>query len=42
MSLPKLAIIRGANLNKWDMQFYEPLMNRYDITAFGSQKNNPG
>jgi|GEM_PF-1527525 alpha-maltose-1-phosphate synthase len=40
MSSPKLAIIRGPNLNKWDMQFYEPLIGRYDITAFGSQSPN--
>lgn len=33
-NMKKVAIVRGANLNKWEMQNYEPLMDRYDITAF--------
>ncbi|OGG09144.1 hypothetical protein A2154_03760 [Candidatus Gottesmanbacteria bacterium RBG_16_43_7] len=33
---PKIAIIRGKFLNKYEMQFYEPLRNQFDITAFGS------
>jgi alpha-maltose-1-phosphate synthase len=32
----KVAIVRGAFLNKYEMQFYEPLAKEYDITAFGS------
>jgi len=40
MNIPKLAIIRGPNLNKWDMQFYEPLRDRYDIIAYGSKTPN--
>lgn len=30
----KVAIVRGANLNKWEMQNYEPLSDCYDITAY--------
>ncbi|RJQ13373.1 MAG: glycosyltransferase [Nitrospiraceae bacterium] len=30
----KIAIVRGANLNKWEMQNYEPLAERFDITAY--------
>ncbi|RJQ47249.1 MAG: glycosyltransferase [Nitrospiraceae bacterium] len=30
----KLAIVRGANLNKWEMQNYEPLSDCFDITAY--------
>jgi glycosyltransferase involved in cell wall biosynthesis/2-polyprenyl-3-methyl-5-hydroxy-6-metoxy-1,4-benzoquinol methylase len=32
--LKKIAIVRGANLNKWEMQNYEPLSDRFDITAY--------
>ena len=32
----KIAIVRGKFLNKYEMQMYEPLVDRYDITAFGS------
>ncbi|MBI5098519.1 MAG: glycosyltransferase [Nitrospirae bacterium] len=32
--LKKVAIVRGANLNKWEMQNYEPLSDRFDITAY--------
>lgn len=34
---PKVAIIRGKFLNKFEMQFYEVLSTEYDITAFGSR-----
>lgn len=33
----KIAIVRGKFLNKYEMQFFEPLVNDYDITAFGSK-----
>lgn len=33
---PKIAIVRGKFLNRYEMQFFEPLVDRYDITAFGS------
>jgi alpha-maltose-1-phosphate synthase len=33
---PKIAIVRGKFLNKYEMQFFEPLTARYDVTAFGS------
>lgn len=36
MKKPKIAIVRGKFLNKYEMQMYEPLVGRYDITAFGS------
>lgn len=36
MYKPKIAIVRGKFLNKYEMQMYEPLVGRYDITAFGS------
>ncbi|MEW6599421.1 MAG: glycosyltransferase [Nitrospirota bacterium] len=32
--LKKIAIVRGASLNKWEMQNYEPLSGCYDITAY--------
>jgi glycosyltransferase involved in cell wall biosynthesis len=35
---PKIAVIRGAFLNRYEMQFYEPLTAEFDITAFGSLK----
>jgi len=31
--LPSVAIVRGPNLNPWEMQNYEPLAKSYDITA---------
>lgn len=34
--MKKVAIVRGAFLNRYEMQFFEPLVNRYDLTAFGS------
>lgn len=36
MKKPKVAIVRGKFLNKYEMQMYESLVDRYDITAFGS------
>lgn len=33
---PRIAIVRGKFLNRYEMQFFEPLVDRYDITAFGS------
>ncbi|MBI4066741.1 glycosyltransferase family 4 protein, partial [Candidatus Gottesmanbacteria bacterium] len=36
MKKPTLAIVRGKFLNAYEMQMYEPLVGRYDITAFGS------
>lgn len=37
MKKPKIAIVRGKFLNKYEMQFYEPLTEAFDITAFGSK-----
>ena len=34
--MKKVAIVRGSNLNKWEMQNYEPLMDRFDITAYST------
>lgn len=36
MAKPKVAIIRGKFLNAYEMQLFEELTDRYDITAFGS------
>jgi len=33
---PTVAIVRGKFLNRYEMQFFEPLTDRFDITAFGS------
>jgi glycosyltransferase involved in cell wall biosynthesis len=33
----KVAVVRGKFLNKYEMQFFEPLADRFDITAFGSK-----
>src|SRR5260221_1615598 len=32
----KVAIVRGKFLNRYEMQFFEPLAKKYDITAFSS------
>ncbi len=32
----KVAVVRGKFLNKYEMQFFEPLAGSVDITAFGS------
>lgn len=31
-----VAIVRGKFLNRYEMQFFEPLVQRFDITGFGS------
>lgn len=36
MKKPSLAIVRGKFLNAYEMQMFEPLVDRYDIRAFGS------
>lgn len=33
---PNVAIVRGKFLNAYEMQFFEPLIDSFDITAFGS------
>lgn len=33
---PKIAIVRGKFLNQYEMQSFEPLVNWFDLTAFGS------
>lgn len=38
MNKPKVAIVRGKFLNRYEMQFFEPLTREFDITAFGSEK----
>lgn len=37
MKKNKIALVRGKFLNKFEMQSFEPLVSRYDITAFSSQ-----
>jgi glycosyltransferase involved in cell wall biosynthesis len=32
----KIAVVRGKFLNKYELQFYEPLVSEFDMTAFGS------
>ncbi len=34
--MKRVAIVRGKFLNRYEMQFFEPLTKRYDITAFSS------
>lgn len=36
MNKPKIAVVRGKFLNRYEMQFFEPLTREFDITAFGS------
>lgn len=36
----KIAVIRGAALNKWEMQSYEALPEEFEITACGAIANN--
>ncbi len=38
--MEKVAIIRGSNLNKWEMQNYEPLMDNYDINVYTTNQPN--
>lgn len=33
---PKIAIVRGKFLNRYEMQFFEPLAKRFALTGFGS------
>lgn len=33
---PKIAIIRGKFLNAYEMQFFEPLTDKFDLVGFGS------
>ena len=35
---PRVAIVRGATLNHWEMQNYAPLREWFDVTAFGSDR----
>ncbi len=35
---PKIAIVRGKFLNAYEMQYYEPLIKKFNLTAFGSLK----
>ncbi len=32
----KVALVRGRHLNKYEMQSYEPLADKYQVTGFGS------
>lgn len=34
----KIAVVRGKYLNRFEMQYYEPLAGRHEIVAFGSLK----
>ena len=36
---PKVALVRGKFLNQYEMQVYAPLVDRYNLTAFGSTKS---
>lgn len=36
MNMPHIAIVRGKFLNRFEMQFFEPLISQYKMTAFGS------
>ncbi|WP_148266754.1 glycosyltransferase [Methanocella arvoryzae] len=36
----KVAIVRGSNMNPFEMQSYEPLASGYDLTGFASYINN--
>lgn len=37
MDKKKVAIIRGSNLNKWEMQNFEPLQGFYDMHGFNAR-----
>lgn len=37
--MKKIAIVRGKFLNAYEMQIFEPLISKYDITAFGSRSS---
>jgi glycosyltransferase involved in cell wall biosynthesis len=34
----KIAIVRGYNLNKWELQSYEPLRFRHELIAYGDAR----
>jgi|GEM_PF-387768 len=34
--MKKVAVVRGKFLNRYEMQFFEPLVKKFSITAFGS------
>lgn len=34
--MKRIAVVRGKFLNRYEMQFFEPLISRFDLTAFGS------
>jgi glycosyltransferase involved in cell wall biosynthesis len=36
---PKIAVVRGKFLNKYEMQSFEPLTKNYSLTAFGSRSS---
>lgn len=36
----KVAIVRGSNMNPFEMQSYEPLASSYDLTGYASLINN--
>jgi len=38
--LPRVAIVRGPNLNPWEMQNYEPLFGEFDLTAYTTTTPN--
>lgn len=35
----RIAIIRGANLNKWEMQNYEPLLKKHEVVAYTTNES---
>ena len=37
---PRVAIVRGPNLNPWEMQNYEPLSGDFDLTAYTTTTPN--
>ena len=36
----RLALVRGPNLNAWEMQSFTPLLNTFDIVGFTSYGQN--
>ena len=39
-AMPRVAIVRGATLNHWEMQNYAGLTERFTVTAFGSDRGS--
>lgn len=37
---PRIALVRGPNLNSWEMQNFVPLMDRYEFAGFTSYGHN--